>query len=59
MRLKKRINLKEFFNKCYWDKDYFDLFIKTDNEGLSLLKESGIDYEIKLEKVNRRDTEVP
>ena len=59
MRLKKRINLKEFFNKFYWDKDYFDLFIKTDSEGLSLLKKSGIDYKIKLEKVNRRDTEVP
>ena len=58
MRLKKRINLKEFFSKFYWNKDYLDLFIKTDSEGLILLRESGIDHKIKLKKINEKDVEV-
>ena len=58
LRLKKRIDLKEFFNKFYKNKNNFDLFIKIDNKGLSLLKKSKINYKIKLKKVNKRDIEV-
>ena len=35
-----------------------NIFIKIDNEGLFLLKRSGINYEIELKKVNERDIEV-
>ena len=58
LRPKKRVDLKELLSKFYQDKDYFDLFIKTDSKGLPLLKKSGINHEIKLEKINRRDIEV-
>ena len=58
LRLKKRVNSKEFLNKFYWDKNYFDLFIKIDNEGLFPLKKPEIDYKIKLKKINKRDIEI-
>ena len=58
LRLKKKINLKEFFSKFYQDKDYFNLFTKTDNKRLFLLKEPRINHKIKLKKVNRKDIEV-
>ena len=58
MRPKKKIDSKEFFNKFYWDKGYFNLFIKVDNKGLSLLRRLEINYEIELKKVNGRNVEV-
>ena len=58
LRLKKKIDIKELFSKFYWDKGYLDLFTKINSKRLPLLKESEIDYEIELEKVNKKDAEV-
>ena len=57
--MKKKVDPRQYLNKFYQDRRYLDLFIKTKNRNLPSFQKSGIDHEIDLEKINKKNPEIP
>ena len=58
LKMKKKIDPRQYLNKFYQNREYLDLFIKTESEGLLSFQKSGVDYGIDLKKINKKDIEV-
>ena len=59
LKVRKKIDPKQYLSKFYQDRGYLDIFIKAESEGLSPLQGLGVDHGIDLEKINKKDAEVP
>ena len=56
--MRKKIDPRQYFNKFYQDREYLDIFTKTENENLPFFQGSGVDHKINLKKVDKKDAEV-
>ena len=56
--MKKKVDFRQYFSKFYQDRGYLDLFTKTENRNLLSFQKLEIDYEIDLEKVNKKDFKI-
>ena len=58
LKVRKKINLRQYFSKFYQDREYLDIFIKIESKSLPSLQKSEINHKINLEKIDKKDTEV-
>ena len=58
LKVRKKTDSKQYFNKFYQDRKYLDIFTKAKNKNLPPFQRPEINHGIDLEKIDKKDVEV-